>query len=42
MNTKRYIVRYTTNSLAHIESIKMERVVQVLIGILFVVYWIKG
>ena len=42
MNTKHYIVRFTTKSIAHIENIKIERIVQVLILILFVVYLVLG
>ncbi|QXO11178.1 hypothetical protein pEaSNUABM19_00032 [Erwinia phage pEa_SNUABM_19] len=37
---KKYIVLYSTLNEAYIQGQKMERIVQVLIVILFILYWI--
>jgi len=38
MHTKKYIVRYSTKSLAHIVARQMEKIVRVLIVIVFIIY----
>jgi hypothetical protein len=36
----KYTVQYTEESQAHVECKKMERIIQVLIAVLLVTYWV--